>query len=250
MKQLSALFSFRSAYALVVLVITLILSVSTDNFWSGYSVEFAGILLEVAIIYLLVENLFQRRKNKQLIPVKNKLHERVTTLQILMFESLQESIHQLLKKQNEDYYYRGDSVQTYDYDFLKQNQKIIIEHLSHSASFLPITLYTELMDYIDSSTEILRLIQFLQMVTQRVPPPAKEDGSEEDLSNWFKMVTKSFRTSAIKESQEFYLDLKKQSGELTKSFFKSEPIVSSIENLTEPDALVEMLKDVEVIKLQ
>ena len=62
------------------------------------------------------------KKNKQLIPVKNKLHERVVTLQMLMFESLEESIHQVLRKQNGDYYYRGDNIQTYDYDFLKQNQ--------------------------------------------------------------------------------------------------------------------------------
>ncbi|NOH57164.1 hypothetical protein F0261_03810 [Alteromonas sp. 07-89-2] len=250
MKQLSDLIGFRAVYALIVLIVTLFLSEYTKDFWSGYKVEFAGILLEVAIIYLLVENLFQRKKNKQLIPVKNKLHERVVTLQMLMFESLEESIHQVLRKQNGDYYYRGDNIQTYDYDFLKQNQNIIIEHLSHSASFLPVELYTELMDYIDSSTEILRLIQFLQMVTRRVPPPVREDGSQDDLTNWFLIGTTSFQTSAIEESQKFYLKLKGQSGELTKPFFKSEPVVSSIENLAEADTLVTMLKNVKVVKLQ
>ncbi len=250
MKRLSMSSIIRTVYVLSAAGVTFFLSENIKSFWDGYGVEFAGVLLEVTVIYLLIENLFQRKKNKQLLPVKNKLHERVTTLQILMFESLQESIHQILKKQNEDYCYRGDSVHTYDYEFLKQNQKIILEHLSHSASFLPVQLYTEIMDYIDSSTEILRLIQFLHVATRRHPPPLREDGSQDDLSKWFLIGTKVFRTAAIKESESFYFSLKEQSGELTKAFFKSDPVASSIQNLVDADVLATMLKDVKVIKLQ
>lgn len=59
---------YKAVYFVGVAVATISLNLLPNeigDYWNGYSVEIAGILLEIGVVYLIVDNLLSRASEKR-----------------------------------------------------------------------------------------------------------------------------------------------------------------------------------------
>lgn len=218
--------TYQFAFVMLVVFVTVCLSLITPDFWSGYSVEFAGILAEVGVIYIAVDWLLKRQQEKLSKPIKLRLAEKITLTHVFIFTALKNAI---------DNSFGGKVSDIFEYNSLKSQKEAINDYLSHSASFLSKSDYSELLDYLDSIDEVLYLVSFLQNVSPSNASPT--------------IYTKEFRAKALQESEDYYDKLLIESGEITKPFFRKEPIQTFRMGMKKASEMNESLSKMNLIKL-
>lgn len=218
--------AYQFAYVVFAVSVTVFLSCITQDFWSGYYVEVAGILAEVGVIYIAVDWLLKRQQEKLSRPIKLRLAEKITLTHVFIFTALKNAI---------DNSFGGKFSDITEYNNLKSQKEAINDYLSHSASFLSESDYSELIVYLDSIDEVLYLISFLQNV-----PPSNASPT---------ISTKEFRAKALQESEAYYEKLLKESGEITKPFFRKEPIQTFRMDMQKASEMNESLSKMNLIKL-
>lgn len=233
----------------VVLTVTLLLSWLIDDFWGGYGVEFAGVALEVFIIYLVIDTQIKRAENKKHYskrqPVMAKIREHVTSLHVFTFRSLNAGLAHLEAFESgalkcERYTNVDDSV------LPKSNIKKLNDLLSHASSHLDIDEYAQLLDYIGYMEDLIGLTDWI-----KAHPILQKDTPHEErkISNMY--YTTFISVEAFEGAAHVYEWVRDNTKPSTKPFFNT-PIMKHLEDtlpdVTEMLNLARKLKSINVVE--
>ncbi|MBY6064310.1 hypothetical protein [Pseudidiomarina sediminum] len=133
-----------------------------SEFYQGFSVEAIGIVLEVGIIYLLVDWLLDRKRRSLREPVMAKLQKLVTNNFAYSISSLSQIVDALSK------YERG-ALDKVDQLTLGSSEELEVllsklhKLLAHASSHIPVDAYIQLLDFSEYMQDIIAIIKNVEM---------------------------------------------------------------------------------------
>lgn len=230
---------------LALALFTVVLGSAVSGFWDGYLVEFAGILLELSVVYALFEKLNARikkdREATQREPVMRKLREYVVALHVFLFESLDMTLTNLQKCESGNKPTRKIT-DLHDYKALNSLLDQLFKLLSHASNHLDIDTYGRLLDYIDSVQDLIRVVRFAE-TTKIATIPFNPESSIPRTE-----FSIQIKYSSLRDCENFYLWLTSTAKESTNSFFTSAIMQNSINNLAGASELIDKASSLKAIK--
>lgn len=219
----------------------------SDNYWQGYSVEVAGVLAELAVVYLFLNTFISKlEKNKadaMKAPVHSKLLEYVGMLHVHLFKSLEHLLTAAIKKQGDPNYFPKLGF-VYRYEELTKFQDSINRFLVHASLHLGTESYVKVMDYIDSTTALIQLVEDLQDITGHHPPPEGWAGGTIEAN-----FTKAIRARHFEVAESLYLNLSQKYSCNSESFSHAY-MLAQRESTPTAEVLLNLASEVGWIKLK
>lgn len=233
---------------LVVVIITGVVenTLKPDGFWDGYIVEFTGMLLELVVVYFVVDYITsrQRRKKSEVLkaPVHTQLLKHIEIIHLHLFRSLELHLTAANRKQvSPDFFPKIGFI--YRHEQLVKFRDKLERHLVHASFHLGTESYAKTMDFIDSTNELLSLVDDLQDILAHHPPP--EGYSDGRISTAY---TRSIRKRHFQLPDDFYFWLQ-QTYTIDNEHFTHDYMLSLRRNAPKAQKLLELASSVEWIKL-
>lgn len=214
-----------------------------SDFWQGYFVELAGVITELAIVYFFVNYLISKNEQKKAEPVYSKLFEYVEMLHVHLFKSLEYLLTAADKKQSTPTHFPKLGF-IYRHDELTKFQVFIEKFLVHASLHLGKESYGKVVDYLDSTTELIRLVEDLQDIVGQHPPPEGWQGNSIE-SNY----TKSIGVRHFKTAEDLYFSLRDKHTYSNDSFMNPYMMLQR-ERTPKAEVLLELASKVRWIKLK